>query len=247
MFVAASTHCFPELSFSQALEQATDLGFDRIELWISESDSQITPSDVYNDPDAFVHRYREATRLTPIAFWFNEDIDPMSFKNVCVAAKALRVAQITVPSLPLGTPFNEEIDRLKALTEIARVEGIQLSIKTQAGRLTEDPHTAVELCSSVKGLGLTYDPSYYVLNNQADKAADLVMPYVYQTHLRDTSPTELQVKTGLGEIDYAKLIAQLRKENYNRALTIDLLPEFTDKEDRGLEMRKLLRLLESML
>jgi hypothetical protein len=43
------------------------------------------------------------------------------------------------------------------------------------------------------------------------------------------------------------LVAVLRKEKYNRALSVELIPGRTDPEQRGLELRKLRMLVESLL
>ena len=159
----------------------------------------------------------------------------------------MRISQLTVPASPLGTPFNEEIDRLRAFLKAALQEGISLSIKTRKGDLTEDIHTAVELCQAVRGLGLTLDPSYYVCGAQRPAPLEITYPYVYHLHLRDTTKDQLQVPTGLGEMDYSQLLGQLKRYDYNRFLSVDLFPELLSNEDRALEMRKLRMLLETLL
>jgi hypothetical protein len=50
---------------------------------------------------------------------------------------------------------------------------------------------------------------------------------------------------GQGEVEYGKLIAQLRKAKYNRALSVDI-QEMPDVDHMG-EMRKMRLLLESLL
>ena len=126
-------------------------------------------------------------------------------------------------------------------------EGIRLSILTRTGLLTEDPHTAIELCQSVKGLGVTLDPSYYTCTPRGEVNFDVVFPYVNHVQLRDTSPTQIQVPAGLGEVDYNRITSALRHEGYNRSLSVDLLPRTMEGEERLLEMRKLRLLLESLL
>ena len=126
--------------------------------------------------------------------------------------------------------------------EITRLSPIAL-----AGDLTEDPHTAVELCRAVKGLGLTLDPSYYICGPNGGRDWDVVFPYVYHCHLRDTTPEEVQVPVGLGEVDYSKIVTRMEREKADPALSIELLAGKTDSETRPLEMRKLRRLLESLL
>lgn len=247
MFVAASTICFPEADFAAACQSLTDLEFDRIEIWISESSQQVRPLEVARDPEAFIARYRETTRLSAIAFRLDVDVKPSVFEGLSKAAKLLQVTQITVPASPLGTPFNAEIDRLRALVRIASQDGVRVSIKTERGHLTEDPETAVELCGAVPGLGLTLDPSHYLLGPRPVTSFERLAPHVFHVHLRDSTSDQLQVQVGLGEVDYSRLIAQLARERYDRALCVELIPGLTDPATRPLEMRKLRMLLDSLL
>ncbi len=247
MFVAASTRCFSDKSFSEACQLLVDLEYDKIEIWFDESTDHLKPSEVTSDLEAFHSAFRKMTRLTPVAFCLEHDIDADTLIGLSKLAKVMKVTQITIPSSPIGTPFNAEIDRLREFTGIASQDGVRLSIKTRTGQLTEDAHTAVELCQAVKGLGLTLDPSYYICGPNRGAAYDQVYPYVYHTHLRDTSPEQLQIQVGLGDIDYSRLISQLGRENYARALSVEFLPELLDPEIRPLEMRKLRMLLETLL
>ena len=248
MFVAASTRCFADLDFADACFQLGELEFDKVEVWMCDDGGHMKPSEIAADPESFATVFRETTRLTPIAICLEEDVGVETLKGICKFAKLLRVAQITIPASPLGTPFNTEIDRLREQLAVASHDGIRLSLKTKSGCLTEDPHTAVELCQAVRNLGLTLDPSYYVCGVNRGKSYDQVFPYVYHVHLRDTTPDELQVPTGLGEVDYSRLINQLERQQYNLAMTVELLPELLpDKETRPLEMRKLRMLLDTLL
>ena len=72
-------------------------------------------------------------------------------------------------------------------------------------------------------------------------------PYVFHTHLRDSTATELQVSVGLGNVDFNRIINQLRREKYGRVLSVDLLPDHTAQTQLQLEMRKLRMLLETLL
>jgi sugar phosphate isomerase/epimerase len=247
VFVAASTVCFSDANLPDACQFLTDLEYDSVELWLSDASPQPSPADVADDPDAFVTSFHEMTRLTPVAFRLAQDVPGETFAGISKAAKLLQVTQITVPSSPLGTPFNEEIDRLKKLVEIAGRDGIRVSIKTEGGHLTADPDTAVELCGSVRGLGLTLDPSHYLSGPNPVTSFERFAPHVNHVHLRDSTPDCLQVQVGLGEIDYNRLITQLGKAGYNRALSVELIPQFTDVATRPLEMRKLRMLLDSLL
>lgn len=247
MFVAASTQCFADKPFAEACQQLTDLEYDKFEIWMDESSPHLKPSDVAANPERFTNLCRELTRLTPIAIDLAHHVPADQFGEICRVGTLLRITQITIPASPLGTPFNEEIDRLRARLTVASEAGIRLSLKTRTGLLTEDPHTAVELCQAVKGLGITLDPSYYLCHPRGQQPYDQIFPHVYHAHLRDTSASALQVPVGLGEIDYSRLVNQLRRFHYNRALSVELLPALMGDVDRALEMRKIRMLLETLL
>ncbi|MFT5324589.1 MAG: sugar phosphate isomerase/epimerase [Planctomycetaceae bacterium] len=247
MFIAASSRCFSNLKFEEACEHIVHLEYDRIDIWLDESSNHLKPSEVAGDPEAFVLRYRDLSRLTPVAFTVAHDIDTETMKGLCATAKLLRVTQITVPSSPIGTPFNSEIDRLKQFVAIGNEAGILISIHTKGGQLTEDPHTAVELCQSVRGLGLSLDPSYYICGVHSNQSWDQVFPHVYHTLLRDSTDKQVQVQVGLGEVDYARIMQLLEREDYRRALSVDFDCTQLDHETLALEMRKLRLLLETLL
>lgn len=247
MFIAASSRCFADMPFEEACRNIIDLEYDRVDIWMDESSGHLKPSEVTSDPDAFIVTCREVSRLTPMSFTLAHDVDPDLMKKLCLLARQLRITQISVPAAPLGTPFNSEIDRLRGFVTTANEAAVRISIHTKTGHLTEDPHTAVELCQSVRGLGLTLDPSYYICGPHRNQSWDQVFPYVYHTLLRDTSEKELQVQVGLGEVDYARMIQQLQREEYNRTLSVDFDPAMMDLNLRPLEMRKLRLLLETLL
>jgi sugar phosphate isomerase/epimerase len=173
----------------------------------------------------------------------SEDYD--QFAMICKLAKATKVVTLTVQSGELGTPFNEEVERLERLVTITATEGVRVGLKTQIGRLSEDPDTIMVLCNNVDGLGVTLDPSHYLCGPHTGRSYDKILKFVYHVHLRDTSKTELQVRIGQGEIEYGRLINQLRKVSYNRSLSVDIKP--LDDIDHMSEMRKMRLLLESLL
>jgi sugar phosphate isomerase/epimerase len=125
------------------------------------------------------------------------------------------------------------------------MHGVRVGMKSQIGRLSEDPDTVAVLCDNCKGLGLTLDPSQYIFGPHQGRSIDKIMKYVYHTHLRDTNKKALQVRVGQGEVEYGRLISQLQKLKYNRALCVNIV-EMPDVDHVG-ELRKMRLLLESLL
>ena len=248
MIVAASTECFPDHSLVEAIDRLKDLEYSATVIAIHD-DGPFRAAQVAEDLEKAIGICRDTHRLDIAGY--SIDIRAQGaehykqFEACCKLAKATKVVSITVPSAELGTPFNEEVEHLRRLVDIATVEGALVSIRSQIGRLSQDPDTVVVLCDNVKGLGVTLDPSHYISGPHAGRSYDQLMKYTYHVQLRDSTKDELQVRVGQGEVDYSRLVNQLRRADYRRALCVNMthLPE----SDHNSEMRKIRLLLESLL
>lgn len=249
MFVAASTRCFSELPFDEALQRLVDLEYTNVEITIHEKDGHLRPSEVQADLEAAIRACRQTHRLTPVAYSVEidapEPIYYQQFAACCKLAKATKVVTISVRSAELGTPFNAEVERLRELVAIGAVDGVRVGLVTEVGRMSEDPSTAIVLCDNVKGLGITLDPSHYVYGPHAGVSYDNLMKYVYHVRLRDSKKDAIQVRIGQGQIEYGRLVTQLSMVGYDRALTVDMIA--LADVDHMAEMRKMRLLLESLL
>lgn len=249
MYVAVSTDCFPDLQMPDVVEALADLEFTTVELALRENGSALSPSRIDSDFDKAVHLARRSHRLEVCSYDVHIDAQGETyfeqFDAICRLGKATKVVTLTIPSGELGTPFNEEVERLQRLVDIAEGEGVRVAMKSQIGRLSEDPDTVKVLCDNVKGLGLTLDPSHYHCGPATNKSIDKIIPYVFHVHLRDSKKDQLQVRVGQGEIEYGRVVSLLEKVNYSHALSVQMtpMPEF---EQRG-ELRKLRLLLETLL
>ncbi|HWB00998.1 MAG TPA: sugar phosphate isomerase/epimerase [Pirellulales bacterium] len=251
MFVAASTECFPDLTLHDALERLVDLEYSHVEVDLFEIGGHLPPSQVHANLEQAVRVCRDMHRLTPVSYYVDIQAEgPLyyeQFASCCKLAKATKVVTLTVRSGELGTPFNAEVERLRELVKIASLEGVVVGLKSEVGHMTQDPATAVVLCDNVKGLGITLDPSHYTFGPFAGVDYDNLFRYTCHTQLRDTSKSKLQVRVGQGEIEYGRLISQLARFKYNRALCVNIIDTKDPEIDHAVEMRKLRLLLESLL
>ena len=249
MLVTASLDCFADLPLSEALGKLVDLEFTTIEMVVRETSTQLKPSQISDNLEQAVDICRKTQRLNVVSYDVQLDDTGeehyRQFQDICRLAKATKVVHITVPSGPLVTPFNEEVERLRKLVAIAGSEGVIVSMKSQIGRFSEDPDTVGVLCDNVEGLGLTLDPSPYICGPYREKNTDSLMKYVCHVHLRDASPDAFQVRVGQGEVDYGRMINQLRRVDYRRALCVHIAK--MEDLDHMAELRKMRRLLESLL
>lgn len=248
MIVAASTACFPQLSLPSVLERLTDLEYTSVEISLHEESQQIRPSQLIGEFDRMLNLCRQ-TRLSIVAF--SADIRATGetyyeqFHACCKLAKQTKVVTMVVPPAELGTPFNEEIERLRRLVAIATVEGVLVALRTVTGCLTENPDTAMSLCDNVKGLGICFDPSHFIYGPFRGNKSTNLLKHTLHVHLRDTSKEQLQVRVGQGEVEYGRLITLLGKLNYRRAFSV-YITEMEGVDHAG-ELRKMRLLLESLL
>ncbi len=254
LFVACSTLCFSKEPLESALRHIAELEFGKIDLAIVEDSPHLRPSVAAEDPEGTLHRVRYGPSLTPSALDLDfGDVDAKTYRKrfeaMCRLAKPLTVAVLTIPAAPLGTPFDEEVARLRELNEVATRQGLVLTVLTHSEKITADPAAAVALCRSVPGLGLTLDPSHYIYGPHQNGSFDEVYPYVQNVYFRDTGkkPGEFQVKVGQGEVEYGKVVSQLERHGYNRALTVAIHDGIENPFDVEVEVRKLKLLLESLL
>ena len=254
MFVACSTACFTREPLESALRHIAELEFSKIDLAIVEGSPHLNPSVAAETPEATLQRLRQGPSLTPTALDLGfGDVDAKlyrkRFEAMCRLAKPLTVAVLTIAAAPLGTPFDDEVARLKSLADFAQREGLVLTLETHSATLTADPAQAVALCKAVKGLGLTLDPSHYIAGPHNGKSFDEVYPFVQNVHLRDTGkkPGEFQVKVGQGEIEYGRVVSQLDRHGYKRSLTVMIRDDIENPFEVEVEVRKLKLLLESLL
>ncbi len=248
MFVAASTECFPGAELQEAIEILQDLEFTSVEIAMHESAPHLKPSELLSDQDRAIQLLRHTHRLDisgySVELSSTGEQHYSDFKDICRIAKATKVVNLTVPSAELGTPFNEEVEHLQKLVDVAESEGVRVSVRSQLGCLSEDPDTLMVLCNNVDGLGITLDPSVYIAGPAKGKNLDKILKFVCNVHLRDSRPDAFQVSVGQGEIDYGKLVTQLERDKYDRALTVHMTP--MEGLDHRVELRKLRRLLETL-
>jgi len=253
MIIACSTLCFAKLSLDEALQTIRRLSFTKADLAIQEQGPHLRPSEVVADVSKVSQKLKAST-VAFAAFHVNlgDQDTPLirgQLRAILRLARLLSVPLITVPAAAAGTDFNQDVSRLKEWSQFARTEGVMLCIETRAGTLTADPLGAMELCRRVPTLGLTLDPSYYLVGPHADANYDQLMPHVRHVRLRDTGhrPEDFQVRIGQGEMDYGRIISMLERCAFDRALCVDIVDVADSPFPIEPEVRKLKYLLESLI
>ena len=114
-------------------------------------------------------------------------------------------------------------------------DGLVLALLTHSETLTGDPQIAVQLCKAVPGLGLTLDPSHYLQgpHKEPEFDAGLSLRPEHPPARHRQEPGEFQVRVGQGQIEYARIVTQLQRYGYNRALTVAII----DRPDNPFDAR----------
>jgi len=248
VIVCVSTESLPDLPLAAAMERLAELEFTAVEIDVHETGGHLQPADVAAQPDAAVKACSDLQRLRPVAVSFAAADSPATdglFTACCKLAKSLGVVTMVVESSELGTPFNGEIERLRRMVAIAATLDARVAVKTAAGRMTHDAETTASLCRNVPGLGVTLDPSHFIFGHKKPASWEPILKYVHHVHLRDTKADAFQVRIGQGSVEYGRILSQLQRVGYNRALCAHLPP--MPGVEQPAELRKMRLLLESLL
>lgn len=251
MYVACSSLCFTRYPLAQALHRISELNFHKVDLALHENGPHLKPSEVLADPT----RSAQVLRKANVAFAaFHVEIaapDWETYKDtlraVCRLGRVLAAPVVNIPAARADADFAAEVTRLTGLSRLAAAEGVILTVETHSQALTNDPAKAAELCRKVPGLGVTLDPSHYLVGAHPAKDYDDLFPHVRHVRLRDTAPDRLQVRVGQGQVEYGRIISQLSREHYERALSVDIHDAPEPDYPMEPEVRKLKFLLESMV
>lgn len=253
MYIACSTLSFSKLSLEETLRTIREMRFSKADLAIHPEGPHLTPAEVAADTARVAQRLKNSNLAIAA---FHVDVSPpegrdsrQQFQAICRLARVAMVPLVTIPAAPLGSDFDQETVRLREWLKIAEKEGVILTVETHSATITADPLGAFELCRRVPGLALTLDPSHYQINPHGPLNYECLFPHIRHVRLRDSgrTPEQFQVRIGQGEIEYGRLINQLDRVRYDRALTVDIrdIPESPFPVEP--EVRKLKYLLESLV
>jgi sugar phosphate isomerase/epimerase len=253
VYVACSTLCFAGHPLDSALRTIREMNFAKVDLAIQEDGPHVKPSDLMGDLTKILQKLKAAN--LPIAAFNVRFAQPdgietrKQLRGVCRLARLLSVPLASVPAPRPDCDMEVDVARLQNWVEIATAEGIILTVETSATTITADPAATVELCKRVPGLGLTLDPSHYVAHPSGPVNYDSLYPYVRHVRLRDSAakPDAYQVPVGQGDLEYGKIITQLDRFRYDRALSVDVRSMPNAPYPVEPEVRKLKYLLESLV
>ncbi len=131
-------------------------------------------------------------------------------------AVRLKANVVNVMAPPKDADRADVVAKFKAMEDIAERNGVELTVDTQANKLTEMPADAAWLCEQVPGLGLTLEPGQFYAGRNQGKNFDAVLPYVKGAGFcaSGTDSKQIQLPWGEGPIDFTALVQKLEARHY---------------------------------
>jgi len=127
------------------------------------------------------------------------------------------------------------VEVLKPLAEHAHDEGVLLLIEPEPGLLVETTDQYLEVAERVDApsIGLNFDVGHaFCVSEDLPKAIARMAPHTRHYHLEDIAATRVHhhLVPGMGVIDFAEVVAAIRRTGYDGWLTVELYP-FIDDPD----------------
>ena len=249
MFVAASTRCFSDMPFTRSLQKLAELEFHSVEVVVGYGESDINPDWLTKDLSSVVRLCFSQRQITPYAVFADISADDPKFYSIferCARlCQALKAVTLVVKSSPVGTPYNEEFERLQKMARYGLGTGVVISVLTERSAISGSIDSLTSLCNGVPELTVALDPSHFIYGYKKPVSYEPIISRVSHVRLRDTTESEFQVQIGQGALEFSKLVNQLTKVGYRRALCVDLAT--FPNSDQESELRKMRLLVESNL
>jgi sugar phosphate isomerase/epimerase len=159
--------------------------------------------------------------------------------DLCAELGAPHITTEPGGPVPAGESRDAAVDLfvevLKPLAEHAHQRGVLLLIEPEPGLLIETTDQYLEVAERVNApsIGLNFDVGHaYCVGEDLPRAIERLAPQIRHYHFEDIAATRVHhhLVPGTGAIDFAEVIAAIRRTGYDGWLTVELYP-FLDDPD----------------
>jgi sugar phosphate isomerase/epimerase len=246
MYLSCSTCVHGDLDLRDALDRIDALGFSAFDLFALENMGQVWPSrlaagDV--DSAAIARTIRDSgLRVSSFNCGFSRALnDPDSSARDQVEAEFTPLLELaasagcSVFTVQTGgydntigrvESFDRSLEGLQRLVALGQGSGVQLSFEPHWGAVVEKPADALYMVKRLwPDVGITYDPSHFVMQTDIGPLADTepLLEYTVHVHVRNASPGKMQASMDEGVVDFAWLVRSLQERGYEGAVAIEYL------------------------
>lgn len=247
--LACTLEAYPRIQDTVA--QIKELGFQAFDLTAFEGWQNVDPSTLVEGNETWKREFIDAIAASGMRVSsFNAqpsrpitDPDPaafarykLEFRTLLDLAGRVGCPNITVqPGNPIkGHSSAKLFDTARAhLSELAPLSAecnVTLSVEAHMGSLLESPDDTLRMMKALwPSVGLTYDPSHFVMQGMSVQETEPLLEYTMHVHVRNASLGKMQDTMEDGTVDFGWLVPSLRDHGYNGAVTIEYFAGF----DRG--------------
>ncbi len=255
MKIACSTSAFRG-SLDDALAQVAALGFAAVDLICIPAWNHIVPADVAANFEAQAARIESLLRqhrLQPVAMNLavanphqraDAAVNAQRLAEVAAIAKLMKRLGVQVASFypgylvkdrPWEDVLRDEITTIREMLEAA--DGVTLAVELHAQTPFETVEQGRRLLAAIPDLPVAYDPSHFVMQGIPLPATAEFLDRAVHVHVRDAAPGQMCVPTGGGAVDFAWLLAALRRRHYRGAVSIECLPGLAEISQTIIRLR----------
>ena len=135
---------------------------------------------------------------------------------------------------------------MKPLAEHAHNEGVLLLIEPEPGLLLETTDQYLEVAERLDApaIGLNFDVGHaFCVGEDLPRAIAKLAPHIRHYHVEDIAASRVHhhLVPGTGAIDFAEVLAAIRRTGYNGWLTVELYPFLDDPDAAARDALKVLR------
>ena len=229
------------------LEAIKALGFEAVDIAAFPDWQNLSPTQIVSD-DAYVDRCVEeiitsGLEVSSINCRLSRDICVLGddeyeifwgeLKAMFVFADKIGCPNITIP--PGGKNKIEDQQqaleligqRASAIGALGRKYGITLSHEVHQGSILEDLEAGFWLMDrTFPNIGITYDPSHYVMQSISLLETKEIVPYSHHVHIRNARQGAMQAGMDDGEISLEEFVGMLGDSSYNGYVSIEYFNGF---------------------
>jgi sugar phosphate isomerase/epimerase len=238
--LACADFTFPLMPHDRVLDLIGMLDFDGVDIGLFEGRSHLWPSKVFKAPektgrqlgrklaerglgcaDVFLQmdpsfipyaiNHPEAGRRRRGRDWFVKTLD---YAGACGARHVTTLPGVEFETEKPADSWKRSCDELAWRVGQAKKRRITFGIEAHVGSIVPRPKSALRLVRSVPGLTLTLDYTHFTRLGMPDSAVEPLLQHASHFHARGASKGRLQAAFKHNKIDYARILRQMQKLNY---------------------------------
>ena len=173
---------------------------------------QATDKHITNTPDPAEYEHQREVDAAWIEFAAKAGMDGVTLSP-----------GIYWPGLTVEEAYARSREQLRALVDVAARHDVNLRIEPHVDSVTWSPELALRMLDEVPGLSFTLDHSHFVFHGMPYEQIAVMHPHGTHWHVRQASLSKLQARMDEGTIDFARIVADLKRDGYDGVMALEVV------------------------